>query len=130
MLRASAAVFSNYLTLHSFCTCVYGLKSSQRSRLCNLALLAAIPTMASFRVDEGGQDGSINFDEAVGQVNGMKLQGPERRSLRSDRTTGEVTIGDLPVGSFNCKYQKTHRVLLFLMVFNCKHQKSMGFLLF
>ena len=85
---------------------VYGLKSSQRSRLCNLALLAAIPTMASFRVDEGGQDGSINFDEAVGQVNGMKLQGPERRSLRSDRTTGEVTIGDLPVGSFNCKYQK------------------------
>ena len=106
VLRASAAVFSNYLTLHSFCTCVYGLKSSQRSRLCNLALLAAIPTMASFRVDEGGQDGSINFDEAVGQVNGMKLQGPERRPLRSDRTTGEVTIGDLPVGSFNCKYQK------------------------
>ncbi|CAE7776876.1 unnamed protein product [Symbiodinium sp. CCMP2592] len=53
--------------------------------------------MASFRVDEGGQDGSMNFDEAVGQVNGMKLQGPERRPLRSDRTTGEVTIGDLPV---------------------------------
>ena len=24
--------------------------------------------MASFRVDEGGQDGSLNFDEAVGQV--------------------------------------------------------------
>ena len=76
---------------------MYGLKSSQRVRLYNLALLAAIPTMASFRVDEGGQDGSINFDEAVGQVNGMKLQGPERRPLRSDRTTGEVTIGDLPV---------------------------------
>ena len=27
----------------------------------------------------------------------MKLQGPERRPLRSDRTTGDVTIGDLPV---------------------------------
>ncbi|CAE7631905.1 unnamed protein product, partial [Symbiodinium sp. CCMP2592] len=53
--------------------------------------------MASFRVDEGGQDGSMNFDEAGGQANGMKLQGPERRPLRSDRTTGEVTIGDLPV---------------------------------
>ena len=29
--------------------------------------------MASFRAEEGGQDGSLTFDEACGQINGMKL---------------------------------------------------------
>ena len=53
--------------------------------------------MASFRVEEGGFDGALTFDEACGQVNGMKLQGPERRPMRSDRATGDVDIGSLPV---------------------------------
>ena len=29
--------------------------------------------MTSFRAEEGGQDGSLTFDEACGQINGMKL---------------------------------------------------------
>ena len=29
--------------------------------------------MISFRAEEGGQDGSLTFDEACGQINGMKL---------------------------------------------------------
>ena len=29
--------------------------------------------MTSFRAEEGGQDGSLAFDEACGQINGMKL---------------------------------------------------------
>ena len=29
--------------------------------------------MASFRAEECGQDGSLAFDEACGQINGMKL---------------------------------------------------------
>ena len=49
--------------------------------------------MASFRLDDGG----LTFDGACGQVGGMKLQGPEHRPLRSDRTVGAVDIGDLPV---------------------------------
>ena len=53
--------------------------------------------MASFRVEEGGLDGTLTFHEACGQVNGMKLQGPERRPFRSDRANGDVEIGDLPV---------------------------------
>ena len=54
--------------------------------------------MASFRSAEAeAQDGPLTFDEACGQVNGMKLQGPERRPFRSDRAVGEVDVGDLPV---------------------------------
>ena len=53
--------------------------------------------MTSFRAEEGGQDGSLAFDEACGQINGMKLQGPERRPLKSVRAVGNVDIGDLPV---------------------------------
>ena len=53
--------------------------------------------MASFRVEEGGLDGTLTFHEACGQVNGMKLQGPERRPFRSDRANGDVEIGGLPV---------------------------------
>ena len=51
----------------------------------------------SFRAEEGGQDGSLTFDEACGQLSGMKLQGPERRPLKSIRAVGNVDIGDLPV---------------------------------
>ena len=29
--------------------------------------------MTSFRAEECGQDGSLTFDEACGQINGMKL---------------------------------------------------------
>ena len=29
--------------------------------------------MTSFRAEGGGQDGSLTFDEACGQINGMKL---------------------------------------------------------
>ena len=54
--------------------------------------------MAYFRSAEAeAQDGPLTFDEACGQVNGMKLQGPERRPFRSDRAVGEVDVGDLPV---------------------------------
>ena len=53
--------------------------------------------MTSFRAEEGGQDGSLTFDEACGQISGMKLQGPERRPLKSIRAVGNVDIGDLPV---------------------------------
>ena len=51
--------------------------------------------ISSFRVEEGGFDGALTFDEACGQVNGMKLQGPERQPM--DRATGDVDIGSLPV---------------------------------
>ena len=53
--------------------------------------------MASFRADEGGMDGALNFDEACGQVSGMKLQGQERRPFKSDCPVGELDNGDLPV---------------------------------
>ena len=45
----------------------------------------------------GGQDGALTFDEAVGQVSGPKLKGPETRPIKSDRPVGNVSVGDLPV---------------------------------
>ena len=55
--------------------------------------------MASFRVDEGGQDGSLNFDEAVGQVIKWYEAPGSRETTPGVQTeqTGDVTIGDLPV---------------------------------
>ena len=42
------------------------------------------------------EDGALSFDEAVGRVNGLKLQGPETRPTNTDRPAS-VTVGDLPV---------------------------------
>ena len=54
--------------------------------------------MVCFRVEAWrGFDGAHTFDEACGQVNGMKLPGHERRPMRLDRATGDVDIGSLPV---------------------------------
>ena len=41
----------------------------------------------------GGQDGELTFDEAVGQVAGQKLKGPETRPIKCDRRNG---VGPLP----------------------------------
>ena len=45
-----------------------------------------------FNRDLGDQDGKLTFAEAVVQVNGQKLIGPERRPLKSDRPVGDVTM--------------------------------------
>ena len=58
--------------------------------------------MTSFRAEEGGQDGSLTFDEASGQISGIKLQDPERRPLKSVRVVGNMDIGSSFVSSPAC----------------------------
>ena len=67
-----------------------------------------------FNRDLGDQDGKLTFAEAVVQVNGQKLIGPERRPLKSDRPVGDVTIGDLPLRTrrLACTIHSTSSVCL------------------
>ena len=49
----------------------------------------------SFNRENGEKDGVITFDEAVVHVNGLKLNGPLTKPLKSDRAVGDVNVGDL-----------------------------------
>ena len=51
----------------------------------------------SFNRENGEHDGSVTFDEACVHVQGLKLNGPLSKPLKSDRAVGDVTFGDLPV---------------------------------
>ena len=51
----------------------------------------------SFNPENGEKDGAITFDEAVVHVNGLKLNGPLTKPLKSDRAVGDVNLGDLPL---------------------------------
>ena len=62
-----------------------------------------------FNRDLGDQDGKLTFAEAVVQVNGQKLIGPERRPLKSDRPVGDVTIGDLPLRNMDSMGHKVEQ---------------------
>ena len=53
--------------------------------------------MASVRNEESGFDGTLTLDEACSRINGVKLQGPESWPWKSDRSAGDIDIGDLPV---------------------------------
>ena len=75
---------------------------SQLVRFLTSSSCSLSPTMAlqlgagdGFNRDLGDQDGKLTFAEAVTQINGQKLIGPERRHLNSDRPVGDVTIRDL-----------------------------------
>ena len=50
-----------------------------------------------FNRENGEQDGAITFEEALVHVNGLKLNGPIPKPLKSDRAPGDVNIGDLPL---------------------------------
>ena len=39
----------------------------------------------------------VTFEEALVHVNGLKLNGPLTKPLKSDRAVGDVNIGDLPL---------------------------------
>ena len=51
----------------------------------------------SFNRENGEHDGAVTFEEAVVHVNGLKLNGPLTKPLKSDRAVGDVNIGDLPL---------------------------------
>ena len=51
----------------------------------------------SFNRENGEKDGATTFDEAVVHVNGLKLNGPLTKPLKSDRAVGDVNVGDLPL---------------------------------
>ena len=65
--------------------------------------------MASFVNQEGGKDGNLTFDEACAHVTGLKLQGPETRPIKSDRTLGDIGIGDLPVRQLDSSSTKVEQ---------------------
>ena len=66
--------------------------------------------MASFASEQGGHDGSLTFDEACAQCTGQKLLGPEARPFKSDRTVGDVHIGDLPIGQLDSSFYQSGAV--------------------
>ena len=51
----------------------------------------------SFNRENGEHDGAVTFEEALVHVNGLKLNGPLTKPLKSDRAVGDVNIGDLPL---------------------------------
>ena len=51
----------------------------------------------SFNRENGEHDGNITFEEALVHVNGLKLNGPLSKPLKSDRAPGDVNIGDIPL---------------------------------
>ena len=72
------------------------------SSLCSVRFQLNMANMStsfvdSFNRENGEKDGAITFDEAVVQVNGLKLNGPLTKSLKSDRAVGDVNIGGLPL---------------------------------
>ena len=46
----------------------------------------------SFNRENGEHDGSVTFDEACVHVQGLKLNGPLSKPLKSDRAVGDVTL--------------------------------------
>ena len=53
--------------------------------------------MGSYAAEEEIQDESLTYDEACAHVSGLKLQGPQKKPMKSDRGVGDVRICDLPI---------------------------------
>ena len=51
----------------------------------------------SFRHELGERDGVLTFEESCVQVQGLKLCGPQAKSLKSNRPVGDVCFIDLPL---------------------------------
>ena len=85
---------------HCKCTCSHLGQVPPYLSLAFFVIAMAHPVrepVASFEYDMGGQDGALTFDEAVNQVAGCKLTGPESRPMKSDRPPGDISIKDLPI---------------------------------
>ena len=85
---------------HCKCTCSHLGQVPPYLSLAFFVIAMAHPVrepVASFEYDMAGQDGALTFDEAVNQVAGCKLTGPESRPMKSDRPRGDISIKDLPI---------------------------------
>ena len=54
-------------------------------------------SMGSYAAEEEIQDESLTYDEACAHVSGLKLQGPQKKPIKSDRGVGDVRICDSPI---------------------------------
>ena len=51
----------------------------------------------SFRHQLGERDGILSYEEAIVQVSGQRLLGPQQKPLKSNRPKGDVCLIDLPI---------------------------------
>ena len=51
----------------------------------------------SFRHQRGERDGILSYEEAIVQVSGQRLLGPQQKPLKSNRPKGDVCLIDLPI---------------------------------
>ena len=63
----------------------------------------------SFRRQLGERDGTLSYEEAIVQVTGQRLLGPQQKPFKSNRPIGDVCLIDLPIRDMDAQGGKVEQ---------------------